>query len=80
MKVKGFVGLVGSVHFTYSEGTKKLSTYGLGTKGDIRFEVENHGRLETVSLTQAQLEEAVEHWLNRLDSQSTIEPLVLSVY
>lgn len=80
MKVKGFVGLVGSVHFTYSGDAKKLATYGLGTKGDIRFEIENHGRLETVSLTQSQLEEAVEHWLNRLDSQSTIEPLVLSVY
>ena len=41
MKVRGFVGLVGSLHFTYRGDAKKLVTYGLGTNGDIRFEVEN---------------------------------------
>ena len=71
MKVRGFVGLVGGVHFTHCDG-EKLATYGLGTKGDIRFEVENNGRLKTVSLTQAQLKEAVENWLYDKESLSPI--------
>lgn len=69
--VKGFVGLVGSVNLGCRNGVK-ISTYSTNQSGDIRFEIENQGHLSTLSLTQEQLVEAVEKWLND-DSQTLVE-------
>lgn len=76
MKVRSFVGLVGSINFECRNG-ERLSTYNARQDGDVRFEIERYGRLLTLSLTQEQLLEAVEKWLND-DSQFIIENFVSS--
>ena len=71
MKVRGFVGLVGSVAVSVRNG-KNIATFLKGRKGDIQFEVERGGCIQTVSLTQAQLKEAVEYWLYDREEQSAV--------
>ena len=76
VSVKNFIGLVGSLNFGCRNG-ERLSTYGTHQDGDVRFEIERYGRLLTLSLTQEQLIEAVEKWLND-DSQTIVENFVSS--
>lgn len=80
MVVRGFLGLRGRLSTSKLSSERGTASFSLGNKGEIRFLVEKDDDLVEISLTQSNLKEAVEQWLNRMDSQSTVESLVLSIY
>lgn len=80
MVVRGFLGLRGKLSTSKLSSEKGTASFSFGNKGEIRFLVEKDNDLVEISLTQSNLKEAVEQWLNRAENQSTVEPLALSIY
>ena len=80
MKVRGFLGLRGRLSTSKLGSERGTASFSFGNKGEIRFLVERDDDLVEISLSQSNLKESVEQWLNRVESQSDVESLVMSIY